>query len=185
MVRILFRYGVAISLVAPVWIANVLVAAPPAPAKPIYEWKFTGPVGSQPASQHWFYDRGWDPNCPTYYSDGKQSLHIAASRRATGGRALAICVRPYPGKPGAYISGRINTHIDPAGRMKYGFFEARIKVPGGLYHAGSGAWPAFWLLGRPARWPGHIERVYGPYAIAFIYKATPSDRHGHHTHSSP
>ncbi len=162
MVRILFRYGVAISLVAPVWTANVLVAAPPAPAKPIYECKFTGPVGSQPAPHHWFYDRGWDPNCPTYYSDGKQSLHIAASRRATGGRALAICLRPYPGKPGAYISGRINTHIDPAGRMKYGFFEARIKVPGGLYHAGSGAWPAFWLLGTnfpKVGWPhcGEID----------------------------
>ena len=162
MIRILARYGVSISLVAIVWTANVGAAVSPAPAKPLYAWKFTGPVGTQPGHHHWFYDRGWDPNCLTYYSDSKQSLHIVASKGATGGRALAICLRPYPGKPGAYISGRINTHIDPAGRLKYGFFEARIKVPGGPHQAGSGAWPAFWLLGTnfsKVGWPqcGEID----------------------------
>ncbi len=162
MIRIPFRYGVPIALITTLWTVHILAAAIQTQDKPVYECKFNGPVGSQPLDHHWFYDRGWDPNCPTYYSDDKQSLHIVVSKSAVGGRALAICVRPHPGKPGAYISGRINTHIDPAGRLKYGFFEARIKVPGGPHQAGSGAWPAFWLLGTnfpKVGWPrcGEID----------------------------
>nr|ATZ76420.1 endo-1,3-beta-D-glucosidase [uncultured bacterium] len=161
-IRTLFRCGVPTLLIVALWGGVAVAAAPQRAAKPIYECKFAGPVGGKPDRHQWFYDRGWDPNCPTYYADDKQSLHIVASKGAKGGRALAICVRPYPGKPGAYISGRINTHIDPKGRLEYGFYEARIKIPGGPSGAGSGAWPAFWLLGAnfpKVGWPqcGEID----------------------------
>ena len=63
--------------------------------------------------------------------DGQGNLAIVARRRASSG----------PGNAGLpYTSARIETK----GRFSftYGRVEARIKIP-----AGTGLWPAFWMLG--------------------------------------
>jgi|GEM_PF-4570444 len=123
---------------------------------------FDGPVGSQPSKAIWHFDKGWDPNCGTFYTDKPDVLRIVRDPQAQGGKALAIMVRRYPGKPGAYISGRINTSAYSRGNFTYGMVEARIKVPGGPGNAGSGSWPAFWMLGsnfKQVGWPqcGEID----------------------------
>ncbi len=132
------------------------------PPKLRLDLTFDGPVGSQPTKKIWFYDKGWDPNCPTYYSDSLKVMHIVRDPHAQGGKALAIMLRPYPGKKNAYISGRINTSACHKGNFTYGMVEARIKVPGGMRDAGSGSWPAFWMLGsnfKRVGWPqcGEID----------------------------
>lgn len=56
-----------------------------------------------------------------------------------------------------YVSGMLSTgRSDPASDVKwsarYGYFEARIKVP-----KGQGIWPAFWLLPIDKKWPPEID----------------------------
>lgn len=134
------------------------------PEKPMLYLKFSGPVGSQPSGKIWHKDLGWDPNCGTFYTDKPNVLHIVRDSHAQGGKALAISAMPYPGKPGAYISGRINTSAYKRGNFTYGLVEARIKLPGGPKGAGSGSWPAFWMLGsnfKKVGWPqcGEIDTM--------------------------
>lgn len=128
----------------------------------LFDIRFDGALGSQPSHRIWHYDRGWDPNCRTYYQDGPSEMRIVKSTGTRTGKALAISVRPDPGKPGAYLSGRINTSLSRHFQARYGVFEARIKVPGGPHGAGSGSWPACWMMGtnfKKVGWPrcGEID----------------------------
>src|SRR5262249_28809155 len=47
-----------------------------------------------------------------------------------------------------YESGMIRSKVI----VKYGYFEARVKMPAGL-----GSWPAFWLNPEDASWPPEID----------------------------
>lgn len=139
-------------------------AAAGAHGRLLFKLNFTGPVGSLPSKKIWKYDTGWDPNCGTYYIDSAKTMGVVTDPHAQSGKALAIRVVPYPGKPGAFLSARITTFSNPAYHVKYGSVEARIKVPGGPGGAGSGSWPAFWMLGTnfpKVGWPqcGEIDTM--------------------------
>ena len=61
-----------------------------------------------------------------------------------------LCINCFEGEDGKVYSARMDSkeagseYNDKAG-WKYGYFEARIKIPSGL-----GTWPAFWMM--PADW---------------------------------
>jgi beta-glucanase (GH16 family) len=77
-------------------------------------------------------------------STGGGALRLTASRLP-----IADVLNPYPGF--RYVSGQINSW--PSHNQLYGFFEARVKLPGGLCQ-----WPAFWMF--PEVWdPAHYHEI--------------------------
>ena len=91
------------------------------------------------------------------YVDSAPTVFIAHGRAAQGASNGALVIRPLytPGYVSAdgnrhdFVSG----HLDSHGRFDftYGVASARMKLP-----AGSGFWPAFWLLGG-GDWPATGE----------------------------
>jgi len=114
-------------------------AAPPAGYTLQWSDEFHEGVGNQPSRDNWHYDTG--PNNANQeleiYTDDAAHVRIAADSKATDGQALEIV---QTNDAGVYHSGKITT----GGKhdFKYGFMEARIKLP-----YGQGIWPAFWMLG--------------------------------------
>jgi beta-glucanase (GH16 family) len=57
--------------------------------------------------------------------------------------------------PGAVSSGQIESGmLRSKWSGRYGYFECRMKVPGGR-----GMWPAFWLNPQDGKWPPEIDIV--------------------------
>lgn len=93
------------------------------------------------------------------YVDSSIVIYTVDGKNAEGAKNGALVLQPryspgfvtYDGKKFDFLSGRIDTR----GKVEFdhGTFEARIKLP-----AGSGLWPAFWLLGG-GKWPetGEID----------------------------
>jgi len=91
------------------------------------------------------------------YVDSAPTVFIARGRAAQGASNGVLVIRPLysPGYVSAdghrhdFVSG----HLDSHGRFDftYGVASARMKLP-----AGSGFWPAFWLLGA-GDWPATGE----------------------------
>ena len=121
--------------------------------------EFDGPAGSRPDPARWTAETGgagWGNRELQYYRDsvenayldGKGILVIKAIKMSDP--ALSCWYGPC-----GYTSARLVTKgkFD----LKYGRFEARIKVP-----RGQGVWPAFWMLGNDidtVGWPkcGEID----------------------------
>lgn len=106
------------------------------------------------------------------YVDSRDTLYIAHGRAAEGAANGALVIKALyrqgaAGPGGAqkdFLSARIDTRHKE--EFLYGKAEARMKLP-----AGSGFWPAFWMLGN-GRWPaiGEIdimENVGDPSWISF------------------
>jgi beta-glucanase (GH16 family) len=128
--------------------------------------EFNGPAGALPGTSPWIHDlgdgsanglAGWGNNeLETYTAstantalDGKGHLLLTV-RRADGSEHC------YYG-PCLYTSARLTTR--GTRQFTYGRIEARIRVP-----AGTGLWPAFWMLGDnlpTVGWPacGEIDVV--------------------------
>ena len=91
------------------------------------------------------------------YVDSAPTVFIAHGGAARGAANGALVIRPIY-KPG-YVSADgnrhdfVSGHLDSHGRFDftYGVASARMKLP-----AGSGFWPAFWLLGG-GDWPATGE----------------------------
>ncbi len=91
------------------------------------------------------------------YVDSSSNIYIAHGKDAEGAKDGALIIQPryrhgfktQQDKNFDFTSGRINTR----GKYEfaYGNVSARIKLP-----AGSGFWPAFWILGT-GRWPATGE----------------------------
>ena len=104
----------------------------------------------------------WNVEGPAFHVNNEQQRYIdspdtIAFARPAGAEGGALLLRPiwregFAAPNGAradFVSGRINT----AGKfaLTYGKVSARIRMP-----AGSGLWPAFWLLGY-GNWPDSGE----------------------------
>lgn len=114
--------------------------------KLVFKDEFDGPLGSAIDITKWTAETGgggWGNRELQYYTNSTDNAYL-------DGRGLlvikAIKLGPPAGLscwygPCQYTSARLITKgkFD----LKYGRFEARIKVP-----RGNGVWPAFWLLGN-------------------------------------
>jgi len=129
--------------------ASPTVAGPPAGYVLSWSDEFNQGAGHSPSSANWNFDLGnnggWGNNeLETYVSDTAH-CSIVSDSSATDGQALKITATNTNG----YQSARINS----VGKETptYGYFEARIKHPGG-----KGLWPAWWMLGtniNQVGWP--------------------------------
>jgi beta-glucanase (GH16 family) len=117
---------------------------------------FSGPAGAVADPATWTADtggNGWGNRELQYYTPGNAN----ASLDGHGSLALVAKVAPaarscWYGRC-AYTSARLKT--EDKFSVQYGRIEARIKLP-----AGSGVWPAFWMLGADIKtdpWPGAGE----------------------------
>jgi beta-glucanase (GH16 family) len=145
--------------------------------------EFNGPAAKPPAASRWIHDIGaWGhtnkeletyTNSPANASlDGQGHLAIVARRHTETG--------PY-GRT-KYTSARLETQ--GLFSATYGLVEARMKIP-----AGTGLWPAFWMLGndiKTAGWPasGEIDvlEALGQHpAVAHGFINGPSGGASHYT----
>ncbi|MCJ8211047.1 glycoside hydrolase family 16 protein [Mucilaginibacter sp. RS28] len=104
-------------------------------------------------------DKGVVNNEQQAYVDSSATLYIAHGAEAAGAKDGALVINPvyHEGYVNAsnkrfdFLSGR----IDSRGKVSftYGTVSARMKLP-----AGTGLWPAFWMLGE-GKWPdcGEID----------------------------
>lgn len=103
-----------------------------------------------PGDKWWFETggHGWGNNELQYYVDRTAARDTVA--KIEDGHLIITAIKrakPYYGKN--YISARMNT-VDS---WKYGYFEARAKVPGG-----KGTWSAFWMMPQNyTAWPDDGE----------------------------
>ncbi|HYJ91001.1 MAG TPA: glycoside hydrolase family 16 protein, partial [Pyrinomonadaceae bacterium] len=130
------------------------------PKRLIFDDEFNGAANSSADSTKWTAEiggGGWGNKELEYYTDS------TANAYQDGSGSLVIKAIPVSSLmsltcwygPCKYISARLKTKgkFD----VKYGRFEARIKIP-----RGQGVWPAFWLLGSDigtVGWPqcGEID----------------------------
>lgn len=123
-------------------------------------------------ADHGGYDKLW---ARTLTSNQEQQLYVDPGFAGTGTRPLRLNpfsvedgifqitgrIAPEPARPQLdgyqYVSGMLSSAM--SFEQKYGYFEARLRLPGG-----QGVWPAFWLK-RGARhvpkgtphWPPEID----------------------------
>lgn len=118
----------------------------------IHDWDFGATVTNLAEMRESFFTR-------YIYNDGKQDkLNSEWQRYRDNGNhvfedgALALVARAPTGamSEGAIESGMLRSKWSG----QYGYFECRMKVPGGL-----GLWPAFWLNPQDQRWPPEIDIV--------------------------
>jgi len=128
--------------------------------KAAFRDEFSGPANSPPDPAKWTSEIGgwgWGNQELEYYTDSTDNAY----RDGAGSLVIRAVKLSAPLSlscwygPCQYTSARLITKqkFD----IKYGRFEARIKVP-----RGQGVWPAFWLLGNDidsAGWPqcGEID----------------------------
>ncbi len=91
-------------------------------------------------------------NCThTTASNNEAEWYIGSSTSASDG-ILTIVATTSAGRPLPYTSGIITTEYSFS--QTYGYFEIRAQLP-----AGSGLWPAFWLLPADMSWPPEIDAM--------------------------
>ncbi len=126
--------------------------------------EFDGRAGSLPSGKRWVFQTGaggWGHGELQRYTDRPSNASLDGKGR------LVITARKESLKGAQYTSARLTTE----GRFsqRYGWFEARLKVPQGV-----GIWPAFWTNGEcPQGWPycGEID-------VMESVGATPTTVHG-------
>jgi hypothetical protein len=102
--------------------------------------------GSEPNTADWYYETGaggWGNNELQNYV--KASTGGTQLAKVSDGTLKIICQKIN----GTVYSIRMNTNES----WKYGYFEARLKLP-----TGKGTWPAFWMMPKNyTTWPGDGE----------------------------
>ena len=114
------------------------------------EFNETGQGGknTMPNMSKWYYEtgsHGWGNNELQNYIPGVEELDTCAL--VSKGTLKIIAKKAY----NKVISIRMNTNLS----WKYGYFEARLKLP-----TGRGTWPALWMLPKDFKnWPldGEID----------------------------
>jgi hypothetical protein len=114
--------------------------------KIVWQDEFNTDKPSMPSTTDWWYEtggNGWGNNELQNYVSGKISSDTLAY---VSGGTLKIYARKING---TVYSIRMNT----SSSWKYGYFEARLKLP-----KGKGTWPAFWMLPKNfTAWPADGE----------------------------
>ena len=107
-----------------------------------------GGKNTTPNMNNWYYEKGahgWGNNELQNYIEGVDGNDTCA---LVSKGTLKIIAKK---KSNQVISIRMNTHLN----WKYGYFEARMKLP-----TGRGTWPALWMLPKDFKnWPldGEID----------------------------
>ena len=150
---------IALSLIT---FSNPVAAASPV-KKLLWSQEFNEAAGTAPSSKVFDYDLGgggWGNKELQWYTEdavktnGNGQLEISVTKIP----AVSEDELPYNCFGDCkYFSGRIKTENKV--RFKYGRMEARMKLP-----AGTGVWPAFWMLGSnigAKSWPkcGEIDII--------------------------
>lgn len=149
--------AIMVFLVHPSYAADLLPMGQPSGWRMVFQDEFT--ASTLDATK-------WVPCFPWGTTGGCQSTTTPNSTYRpdhvnieNGVLKLKTTKGPYLGTDGntyQYGAGMVSTHsyggTAPKFAAKYGFFEARIKVP-----KGKGLWPAFWLLPEDGTWPPEID----------------------------
>ena len=114
----------------------------------VWEDEFKGSAGSPPNPDFWTFDLGngeggWGNAELQYYTDRPENVAL------DGDGFLRIVARREAYEGSDWTSARIKTQ--GLFTTSYGRIEARILLP-----AGTGLWPAFWMLGSDIEelgWP--------------------------------
>ncbi len=154
------KWGLTLVVVTAIVLCCLAISVQARGKKIAFKDEFNGPAGSAVDATKWISEvggSGWGNQELQYYTqstdnaylDGSGSLVIKSIKLAS-----PLTLTCWYG-PCQYTSARLITKgkFD----LKYGRFEARIKIP-----RGQGIWPAFWLLGNnidTAGWPqsGEID----------------------------
>jgi len=145
---LVFR-GPKVKHLQPGWVALLLVISISGQIygrKLVFRDEFTGRPGTSPDANKWTAEiggNGWGNQELEYYTNSTDNAYLDGA----GSLAIRAIKLPQPLMlncwygPCQYTSARLITKgkFD----LKYGRFEARIKIP-----RGQGVWPAFWLLGN-------------------------------------
>jgi hypothetical protein len=120
----------------------------------VLEW---GPIQAQAQNAQWIAHTPWSGDF------GDSAFSRAAFSLLPGG---GLKIKAWKTQDGKWHSGLLSS-VDPKGngfRQKYGYFEVKMQVPGGL-----GTWPAFWLSAYPANPSAEIDVVelYGGWPDKF------------------
>jgi beta-glucanase (GH16 family) len=154
--RVVGREHKVIALVALILGAAVITGGASAARKATYLWhdEFTGLAGSPPNPTNWTYDighggGGWGNGELENYTSDPSNVQL------DGRGHLVITALREP--DGSYTSARLKTQ--GLYSFEYGNISARMELP-----AGTGLWPAFWLLGAnypQVGWPacGEIDMM--------------------------
>ncbi len=78
--------------------------------------------------------------------NGEQETYGESNNHVMTGSTMKLMA--YKTGTGTYASGMVRSKTI----FKYGYFESRVKMPGGL-----GVWPAFWLNPEDQNWPPEID----------------------------
>lgn len=88
------------------------------------------------------------------FLNDEQQRYREAGNHVMTGHFLVLTARKTPGGDSEYSSGMIRSKMT----FRYGYFETRMKIPGGV-----GTWPAFWLNSAQRKadgkiaWPPEID----------------------------
>lgn len=121
--------------------------------KLVWNDEFDSPVHSLPDTSKWKYEvggGGWGNAELQYYVPGVHGTDTVAYLNG-GALHIKALIPTEPVEGCKYLSARMNA----AQSWKYGYFEARMKLPKGM-----GTWPAFWMLPEEFKnWPldGEID----------------------------
>lgn len=109
-------------------------------------WNDEFNTGTSPNLDHWYYEtggNGWGNNeLQNYVAGSQENTQLASIKDGI----LSIIAQKIGG---TVYSIRMNTKES----WKYGYFEARLKLP-----KGKGTWPAFWMMPKNyTAWPDDGE----------------------------
>lgn len=155
--------------IATIFSAAVYATPPAAPVGKQWSQKFSDEfnganldVANWSNCYHWYYaqydgctnagnnEKQWYTPSQISVSDG--ALRLKAEKRTGTGVGSGNVAKQFD-----YVSGMVSTGGNswqtPAKQaFKYGYYEAKIKIP-----AGQGLWPAFWMLSADYTWPPEID----------------------------
>jgi beta-glucanase (GH16 family) len=124
---------------------------------------FSGPAGSGVDQKEWLYSTGRGyPGGAANWGTGEVETMTSSTANVYHDGSGHLAIKPVRAASGGWTSGRIETRRTdfepPAGGVLR--VEASIQQPDVSGAGALGYWPAFWMLGAPARgvgarnWPG-------------------------------